>query len=268
METATELLTENQVRELAESRAALARVKAEEKIAPVVTKAPITQDALDRLVADWKLCDCRTDAKFAALLGKPRTCPFPSNPERGAWFKEYDRARGFADAQEPEKRAFDAGWAAGFHFPKEIGFPIPEGELGKVWIDGRRRGVASRDEIESGDPCLHNPAKAKDMEKRAVCVLAKMPKALVKTPLAPQGEIVIAKGRRKRQVHSESVIKQVLAARRAGMTFAKIDIKFGLDSGRKHGMVSYHICEKHGEKRASAKNAASDAAHLKGRDEK
>ena len=229
--TTTETLTENQLKELAESQAALARVAAEQAV-PVSTQAPAAiAIAIDRLAEDWKLCDCRTDAKFAALLGKPRECPYAINPERNAWLKEYDRARGFADARPAEDHAFDAGWAQGFHFPKRVDFAVPAGEIGRVWKMGWLRGLRSRAEIDADDPCVHNPGKLSDRARSASPVATK---AVLEEPLS---------FKRLPKDRSE-VIRLVLEARKQGLSFKKIDLKF---TGKaNHGGWSCDICHKYG----------------------
>ena len=239
METPTATLTENQLLELQASQAALARVAAEEKAdvvmaaafgqaVPISTRAPAAKPSHDHKpdLSDWKLCDVRTDAKFAALLGLARECPYPLNPEKSAWLKEYDRAKSFSDSRKPEEKAFDSGWAIGFHFPNRIGFPVPQGELGRLWRNGFARGIDSRHELERSDPCLHNPGEARPIQAQAIA----------KTPTA----ITIHKAARA----TESIVKQVLAARKAGMSFREMDLKFR--GKAQHGGWSAGVCKRHG----------------------
>ena len=244
---ATEL-TENQLRELADSQAALARVAAEEKaekkvekkIAPVSTRSPASR--IDPVaVRDWNLCDCRTDAKFAALLGKPRECPYAIDPERKAWLKEYDRARGFAEASPPEEAAFGSGWVYGFNYPNKVDFAVPRGATGKAWMRGWERGVSSRTKLDGEDTCLHNPGKFP-------APVATQAKPLAK-PLSSKMPLVKDKKERDRLV---------LEDRKRGMSFKDIQLKY---CGKAHhGSWAHGICKKYG----AVKNAAGEATHSKG----
>ena len=251
METQTAVateLTENQLKELAESATALARVaaeeqaeKAEKKAAPIATRAAGVAVAIDRLAEDWKLCDVRTDAKFAALLGKSRECPYAIDPERKAWLKEYDRARGFAEASPPEEAAFGSGWVYGFNYPNKVDFAVPRGATGKAWMRGWERGVSSRTKLDGEDACLHNPGKFP------------VPVATQEKPLAKplSSKMPLVKDKKERD-------RLVLEDRKRGMSFKDIQLKY---CGKAHhGSWAHGICKKYG----AVKNAAGEATHSKG----
>lgn len=138
-------LTDNQIRERAESRAALKQVRAEEAKARPTTK----------LDPESLLFDAKTNAKFTALIGKPRDCPLQDDdPHMAVWFQEFDRVRAFAATQDPAQRAFCQGWAAAFHSAltaEKKDFPAPK-EHKAEWDKGWRKGLEAKSEIEGFSP--------------------------------------------------------------------------------------------------------------------